>query len=496
MIPRRIHQLWIQSDGGDAEPPPLIKQFAGQWVDRHPGFDARIWSVTDAMSALSRDRAVLLSEIASIVRFEAMIADVARLLLTLEFGGYWSDLRITPLESWLSDYEHADLLLAEHFISEFISPNKGVLVNGFFGCAPENEFVSRCLARAVTNVRNRKSSTTWEVTGPKVFMDVRDDILKNGGNLDAVIIPNENFWGVLVANQDLGLGSTHWSIREQIEPMYKDNAKLADTTPVWRYKYLKKRGITKVECDASNGEVFIPQASQAETFAQICKVLMPKYICDIGSLNGNEAKLFVDRNPESCVIAFEANPENFFRFCLSDHLLGSRVAIQHLAISNVDGIVDFNLPKTTPDVSEQATGDMLGMGSLFLRPDIPFRKTYKVVRQRLDTFFSVVDRSATFCLWIDVEGHSKEVIEGALGLINKIMFIKLELENHPYWAGQALDVEVIKMMDELGFDMIVRSDPKYTQYDALFIRRDAYNEEIMQIITDNKRENVEPRSPD
>jgi len=167
-------------------------------------------------------------------------ADLARLYLLHHRGGFWVDLRLRPLRSFLGDYCQGDLLLVEHFASEFIPQPAEVFINSLFGCRQGDPFIRQCLQRASRNVAQRMSSTVWEVTGPKVLMDTRDALMARGLDIGATILPSAQVWGRLVqiGSGSYANGPRHWSAREQNKPMYVDCETYADRVPVWRTKYL------------------------------------------------------------------------------------------------------------------------------------------------------------------------------------------------------------------------------------------------------------------
>ncbi len=241
MIPHQIHQLWIPPEKSDGSVPWDVKDNSSCWKDLHPDFSHCIWTLPDLLKALPGDEASCLEKVLPVCRFESMKADLARLFLLHHQGGFWTDLKLRPLCRFLDRHVGDDLLLIEHFQSEFIPDPAGVLVNGFFGCCPKNPFIGECLKRALANVGKRLATTIWEVTGPKLFMDTRDEAERSGQAIKGQILPSAAVWGRLIEIGSGGFSANddHWSIREQRETMYLDTADRAEAVPVWRYKYLR-----------------------------------------------------------------------------------------------------------------------------------------------------------------------------------------------------------------------------------------------------------------
>ncbi|WP_163005977.1 glycosyltransferase family 32 protein [Methylobacterium brachiatum] len=223
-IPRKIHQLWISPAHLKAIPDDVIPQTMA-WTEFHPGFKHKIWTIEEAEASLPKARAKQMMEAVRLSRFEAMKADIVRLYLLSEFGGFWSDLKVKPRRRWLDDYLDKGLVLVEHFPFGGIPNPSGTLMNGFFGCAPNNTFVEACIDQIHKNIDMRLSTTIWEVTGPRVFMNVYSNW---GGvsekKLGGVVIPWSCAWNSFM---EMGHGSyssnhRHWSVREKEESIYLD----------------------------------------------------------------------------------------------------------------------------------------------------------------------------------------------------------------------------------------------------------------------------------
>jgi len=239
-IPRQIHQLWIVPKNADPTLPANVVDYISEWRRLHPDFNHVLWTIDDVLGALPRDASSSLREALEVCRFEAMKSDLTRLFLLYHKGGFWIDLKVKPLQRWLHRYIREDLLLIEHFVSEFIPNPKNVLMNCLFGCAPRNQFIGQCLELALSNIRNRVSSTVWAISGPKVLMDARQAFqLQQRRDIKAHILSSQDVWDRLIQN---GLGSynkpdQHWSVREQKETMYLDRPDFADKEPIWRRGY-------------------------------------------------------------------------------------------------------------------------------------------------------------------------------------------------------------------------------------------------------------------
>src|SRR6185436_11031588 len=76
----------------------------------------------------------------------------------------------------------------------------------------------------------------------------------------------------------------------------------------------------------------------------------------------------------------------------------------------------------------------------------------------------------TVALWIDVEGHACEVLEGAGSLLEQVSVIHVEVESTPRWQGARLAGEVTARMGGRGFSAAHRViDDETGQGDVVFL---------------------------
>lgn len=224
VIPRRIHQLWISPAHLKTIPDDVMPQTQA-WAEFHPDFKHRVWTIEEAAASLPIRRAKRMMEAVRLSRFEAMKADIIRLYLLSEFGGFWSDLKVKPRRRWLNEHLDKELLLVEHFPFVGIPNPTGTLMNGFFGCAPKNTFIESCIEQVHSNIDNRLSASIWDVAGPRVFMNIYHNwSSSNDRDFEGIILPWEYAWNEIL---EMGSGSYsfdrhHWSVREKEESIYLD----------------------------------------------------------------------------------------------------------------------------------------------------------------------------------------------------------------------------------------------------------------------------------
>lgn len=206
-------------------------------------------------------------------------------------------------------------------------------------------------------------------------------------------------------------------------------------------------------------------------FIKLLRVMEINVICDVGSMNGQEALAFRNAAPLASVFAFEANPENLLLMGVDSALREQRIEVVPLAVTHYDGQAEFFVVKA--DYS--SINDWRGMSSLHRRPHQAELLTAVPVKTvRLDSFFAdkgVPDMRVG--LWIDVEGKAYEAIEGASGLVKNIQLLHVEVETSPYiGADQKLYPQVHTLLRSMGFDEVATDGPRTSlQFNAVFVRR-------------------------
>lgn len=56
-------------------------------------------------------------------------------------------------------------------------------------------------------------------------------------------------------------------------------------------------------------------------------------------------------------------------------------------------------------------------------------------------------------LKVDTQGHERDVLAGAQGILDEVMAVQLELTSTTLYEGEALAPELIGLMDDCGFQI-------------------------------------------
>jgi FkbM family methyltransferase len=208
-------------------------------------------------------------------------------------------------------------------------------------------------------------------------------------------------------------------------------------------------------------------------FTTLLSRLQINTVCDVGSMNGEDALAFRAAIPQSSIYALEPNPHNFGRMAADRRLRERNIRVEALAATNYDGQGDLFLVE-----ADYSQADVRrGLGSLYRRPDqcFPPSSVVRVKTTRLDTYLA--DKRSPqerFALWIDTEGKAYEVIEGAAGVVDHLYLLHVEVESKPLiGSDQKLYPDVKALAQRLGFVELATDQPhECDQFNVLYVRRD------------------------
>jgi FkbM family methyltransferase len=112
-------------------------------------------------------------------------------------------------------------------------------------------------------------------------------------------------------------------------------------------------------------------------------------------------------------------------------------------------------------------------------PGSKYVSTETIKLLRLDSIFAEVARpSDRIMLKVDAQGYELPVLRGAVAALNRIELVQLEVSLVPLYEGQGKYHEVMRFLDERGFDLVGIVPAFYDarvkhflQADGLFVRR-------------------------
>ena len=170
MIPKLFHQYWTDPrDRGRAVPPDITLN-CESWTTLYPEYAHSLWSDVTLPELLSDVNGLDVWSHVTTCRLPAMRADIVRLGLVFQLGGFWVDLKNLARERLPNDLlEQANPLFVEHPGLEVRTIPKGFVSNSFFGAPPGSATVFDALHRACANVALRTAGDIFETTGPSLL---------------------------------------------------------------------------------------------------------------------------------------------------------------------------------------------------------------------------------------------------------------------------------------------------------------------------------------
>jgi FkbM family methyltransferase len=173
---------------------------------------------------------------------------------------------------------------------------------------------------------------------------------------------------------------------------------------------------------------------------------IPNLILDIGSRDLDQSIEFNSVFSDVKIIAFEPNPSQF-DICLNKSKEYENIRVEQLAISNTDGTLDFYV-----------THGNIGASSLLKPINVPFASTQdftkiSVPSVKLGNWLDENNIKIVDIIWLDTQGVELDVLKSMGEKIKHVKFIHCEASELPYYEGHLLKNELVKFLDENGFEL-------------------------------------------
>ena len=202
-----------------------------------------------------------------------------------------------------------------------------------------------------------------------------------------------------------------------------------------------------------------PYRKPREWFQLLVGHLAPDAILDIGSRNGKDALILREYAPDALIMAFEATPESAHIMEADPELKAARIEARHAAVGATDGTATFSI------FSERKR-----MGSLRVATHRAVIQTIAVPATRVDSIPEIKDKK-NIALWVDVEGATYEVLDGAQQTLLRVLLLHLEVETAQLWEGQKTVDDIRRLLKKQGFVSIAeRIEPEHQQGNIVCIR--------------------------
>lgn len=204
-------------------------------------------------------------------------------------------------------------------------------------------------------------------------------------------------------------------------------------------------------------------------FQKLQQLLRPDITLEIGAhmalFSQQMARLGIEAH------AFEANPYNHSAFSGRLRRRAPTVRYHHLAISDSDGEVTFQVKESR---GGKPVKKIAGNNSLLLRADTSFDyESVTVPSVRLDSFLAAHQlEGRSFSAWIDVEGALGKVTAGFGSALQGCLSLIVEVEEVSYWQGQMLVFDVMRYFAGHNMVPVARDFEAAHQYNLVYLRKD------------------------
>jgi len=166
-------------------------------------------------------------------------------------------------------------------------------------------------------------------------------------------------------------------------------------------------------------------------------------ILEIGCNDGGQTRDFLKLFSKATIYAFEPDPRARARFAAA--VQDPRVTLFDLAISNIDGEIDFHMSSGAPsaDVAAQLPQgwDLSGSirkptGHLDALPWCTFDQHLTVKTLTLDTWCRNAGVQAIDFIWADVQGAEADLIRGGQAALANTRYFYTEYSDRELYEGQ------------------------------------------------------------
>ena len=204
-------------------------------------------------------------------------------------------------------------------------------------------------------------------------------------------------------------------------------------------------------------------------FLNFVYFLKPKCFVEVGAFQADASVNVRTRDKSISAIALEANPHNYAAFKDSPKFSELGIDYRHLAASDRTGTVEFYIRNKFQGVERP----LVSTDNSIL-PRSGTDAEYVIARvpsvALADMLGSNEFLATDFCLWIDVEGASREVLTGAAGVLDRVNVVFIEVEEFSYWSNQWLADDVVRFMLDHNFIPVARDFEYVNQYNIVFIK--------------------------
>jgi FkbM family methyltransferase len=213
-------------------------------------------------------------------------------------------------------------------------------------------------------------------------------------------------------------------------------------------------------------------------------------IFDIGACESEDAIRYAMLFANSRIFAFEPREDNVEKSKeLIKNYKKKNIILEHLALSNEEGLADFFLSEgEPPEQKNNESWDYGNKSSSLLPPSeeidkhtawLQFKRKTQVKTMRLDNYVKKNSLNIIDFVHLDVQGAELMVLEGAGTFLSKIKLIWMEVEAVELYQGQPLKNNVEQFMIKNNFS-ILQDTVNSVAGDQLYVNRSFFSDAFIK----------------
>lgn len=211
-----------------------------------------------------------------------------------------------------------------------------------------------------------------------------------------------------------------------------------------------------------------------ELFFALVRLIEPSLFVEAGAFEAQASRRVREEVRNCRAVAFEANPHTHAYFDSTIDFEAAGVEYLNLALSDTEGEATFHVQvpdgawiRSRVDGSNSVTERRLDIHS---KPFTGATEDVTVPATTIDLHLG--GGSGHVAMWIDVEGASGPVLQGAAKTLARTSVLKIEVEELEWWTGQWLALDVFEFLLSSGLVPVARDLQGPHQYNVVCVRND------------------------
>ena len=198
-------------------------------------------------------------------------------------------------------------------------------------------------------------------------------------------------------------------------------------------------------------------------------------VVDVGANDGGYGRFIRTAGFNGNIVSFEPQADAHEKLMLDSRADPAWYIAPRMALGDAEAAMEINVAETSTSSS------LLRMlpSHVESAPESKYVAKVKVAVRRLDALDDLtINAAQRIYLKIDTQDFEKSVLQGASGLMKKVVGIQLEMSVIQLYEGQELYQDLLDLLGESGFEMwgiqpgfMNRTTGRMLQFDGIFFRR-------------------------